>query len=132
MDGMEDTPREITRREVLRRGLLLGGGLIWVTPSVQVVNMSKAYAQVPSPGVDASSTRGPEVSSSTRGPEVAGKTVTSDVQAESLPFTGSNVLPLAGLAGGLLAAGGANLKAAKHLKRSKKSNETGPEPAEGL
>lgn len=40
----------ITRREVLRRGAILGGAVAWATPVVQVVGMRPALAQAPSPG----------------------------------------------------------------------------------
>jgi hypothetical protein len=86
-----------------------------------MVNMTKAYAQVPSPG---------EASSITE-TEVAGKTVTrTEVEAESLPFTGGDVLPLAGLGAGLIAAGAASLKASRHMEDSTGPSRSGPEPSE--
>ncbi len=39
----------ITRRQLLKRGALLGGAVLWTTPLVQVVGMQRASAQVTSP-----------------------------------------------------------------------------------
>lgn len=39
----------ITRRELLKRGALAGGAVLWVTPVVQVVGMGRAYAKDVSP-----------------------------------------------------------------------------------
>jgi hypothetical protein len=38
----------LTRREVIKKGALLGGTVMWVTPIVQTVGMSRALAQEPS------------------------------------------------------------------------------------
>ena len=40
----------ITRRQALKRGVVLGGALAWATPVVQVVGMRPAMAQTVSPG----------------------------------------------------------------------------------
>jgi hypothetical protein len=40
---------DVSRRDFLKRGALLGGALVWTTPVVQVVGMNPALAQVPSP-----------------------------------------------------------------------------------
>lgn len=40
---------DVSRRDFLKRGALLGGALVWATPVVQVVGMNPALAQVPSP-----------------------------------------------------------------------------------
>ncbi|MEX1005551.1 MAG: hypothetical protein WD156_09295 [Acidimicrobiia bacterium] len=40
----------LTRRDILKRGAVLGGALVWVTPAVQIVGMGRAKAQIPSPG----------------------------------------------------------------------------------
>jgi hypothetical protein len=122
MDEPKEIPPGITRRQALKRGLLIGGGLLWATPSLQIVNMSRAYAQVPSPG-DTSTP--PEA-------EVSGKTLTNtEVEAESLPFTGGDVLPLAGLGAGLIAAGAASLQIARQIEDSGGSGRPDCEPAEG-
>jgi hypothetical protein len=39
----------LSRREALRRGAIVGGSLLWTTPALQTLRMSKAYAQQPSP-----------------------------------------------------------------------------------
>jgi hypothetical protein len=44
-----DTQQGLTRREALKRGAVLAGGLVWATPVVQAVGMSPAYAQIVSP-----------------------------------------------------------------------------------
>jgi hypothetical protein len=41
---------EITRRDLLKRGAVLGGAVMWATPVVQVVGMRPALAQEASPG----------------------------------------------------------------------------------
>ena len=40
----------LTRREILKRGALFGGAVLWTTPVIQTVSMSRAAAQVASPG----------------------------------------------------------------------------------
>jgi hypothetical protein len=48
---------EITRRETLRRGAALGGALLWSVPVVQTLDMTHAFAALPSgptPGPDVS------------------------------------------------------------------------------
>lgn len=42
-------PSNITRRELLKRGAVIGGSVLWVTPVVQTVGMSSAFAATPSP-----------------------------------------------------------------------------------
>ncbi len=45
----EQAPSQgLTRREMIRKGALLGGTVMWVTPIVQTVGMSRALAQTPS------------------------------------------------------------------------------------
>jgi hypothetical protein len=39
----------LTRREMLKRGAIFGGALVWATPVVQTVGMSRAYASHTSP-----------------------------------------------------------------------------------
>ena len=39
----------ITRRDLLKKGAVLGGAVVWVTPIVQSVGMGRAFAQAPSP-----------------------------------------------------------------------------------
>jgi uncharacterized protein YfaP (DUF2135 family) len=40
----------LSRRQLLKRGAIVGGGLLWATPAVQTIGMSRALAQVTSPG----------------------------------------------------------------------------------
>lgn len=49
MDQENTTPEGLSRRDLLRRGAALGGALAWATPVVQVIGMSPALANVPSP-----------------------------------------------------------------------------------
>lgn len=39
----------ITRRDLLRRGAILGGAVVWTTPVVQTLGMGRAFAQSTSP-----------------------------------------------------------------------------------
>lgn len=50
MNTQNDTSSNISRRELLKRGAIVGGVTIWVTPIVQAVGMGAAYAQDVSPG----------------------------------------------------------------------------------
>ena len=50
MSTDQNNPGEgITRREALKQGAKLTGAILWVTPVVQSVGMSPAFAQVTSP-----------------------------------------------------------------------------------
>lgn len=40
---------EISRRELLKKGAVLGGSVLWMTPAVQAVSVSRAFAQETSP-----------------------------------------------------------------------------------
>lgn len=40
----------VSRRSALKKGAVAGGALLWVAPAVQVIGLSQAHAQVPSPG----------------------------------------------------------------------------------
>jgi hypothetical protein len=44
----EEQKQGLSRREVLKKGAMLGGTVLWVVPVVQAVGMSPAMAQVPS------------------------------------------------------------------------------------
>lgn len=39
----------LTRRDMIKKGALLGGTLMWTTPAIQAVGMRPALAQTPSP-----------------------------------------------------------------------------------
>jgi len=83
----------ISRRDALKRGLLVGGAL-WVVPTVQVVTMTEAHAEAAS---------GP--ASQKRGEEGA------QVGHGMLPKTGSGLNPalVAAVGAGLVAAGSATV-----------------------
>jgi hypothetical protein len=45
--------KDVSRRDALKRGAILGGTLVWATPVVQSIGITKAYAADPSgPGDD--------------------------------------------------------------------------------
>ena len=44
--------RGLTRREIIKKGAIVGGTVMWVTPAVQVIGMRPAQAQEVSPTVD--------------------------------------------------------------------------------
>lgn len=41
----------LTRRELLKRGAVLGGALAWATPTIQVLGMRPAFAAATSPAI---------------------------------------------------------------------------------
>lgn len=45
MAGGKAQAEMLTRREALKRGLVLGGAVLWTTPAVQAIGMSRAAAQ---------------------------------------------------------------------------------------
>ncbi len=45
----EEVDQGITRRDLLRRGAVLGGAVMWTTPVVQTLGMGRAFAQTASP-----------------------------------------------------------------------------------
>ncbi len=42
--------RSVSRRDALKRGAVVGGALLWVTPVVQVIGLGQANAQSESGG----------------------------------------------------------------------------------
>lgn len=45
----EEVSQGISRRDLLRRGVVLGGAVMWTTPVVQTLGMGRAFAQTASP-----------------------------------------------------------------------------------
>ncbi len=45
---MSETPNQISRREILKRGAFVGGAVVWATPVVQTLGMGRAFAATPS------------------------------------------------------------------------------------
>lgn len=45
----EESSQGITRRDLLRRGAVLGGAVVWTTPVVQTLGMGRAFASTASP-----------------------------------------------------------------------------------
>ncbi len=48
----ENKGEGISRRDLLRKGAVLGGAVVWATPVVQTLGMGRAYAQTASPTGD--------------------------------------------------------------------------------
>lgn len=46
--GPQYVPAGISRREALKRGVVLGGAALWTVPAVQVLSITEAAAQQPS------------------------------------------------------------------------------------
>ena len=46
--GQEDSPEGMSRRDALKRGVVLGGAALWVVPAVQVLSLTEAAAAQPS------------------------------------------------------------------------------------
>ncbi len=46
--GYAESSQGITRRDLLKRGAVVGGTVLWATPVVQTVGMARAYAAEPS------------------------------------------------------------------------------------
>lgn len=114
-----NTPREITRREALRKGSLAGLGMMWVTPAVTTIEMSAQFAQATSPVPE--TTAPPEVESETvvnETPETTGAAPQDEVIAEDLPFTGLPLEQLLPLAGGAIATGAAAVRLAREKEES--------------
>lgn len=66
-----------TRREAIRRGATLGGVLIWAAPTVQIIHMSRAFAQTTSPTPGTTPTTQPTVTATTQPTQVLPTTVTT-------------------------------------------------------
>jgi hypothetical protein len=112
----DETGRGITRREALKRGTVLGLGLVWVTPEMSSFRMTAQFAEATSPVPEA------EVSDTTAEieDEVEGVEIENDEQVVSgqLPFTGLPLEQALPLAGGALATGAALVRAARERKES--------------
>ena len=46
--GPEGPPESISRREALKRGVVMGGAALWMAPVVQVLSLTEAAAAQPS------------------------------------------------------------------------------------
>ncbi len=47
-NAVSSSAQQITRREILKRGAIVGGTVLWVTPVVQTLGMGRAFAATPS------------------------------------------------------------------------------------
>jgi uncharacterized protein YfaP (DUF2135 family) len=76
VEGNSADLTRVSRRELLKRGAALGGAVLWVTPGMQVVGMSRALAQEvsPVPPTGSGDITGQVVDASTAAP-IAGATV---------------------------------------------------------
>lgn len=110
----DETGRGITRREALKRGTVLGLGLVWVTPEMSSFRMTAQFAEATSPVPET------EVSDTSEEieTEVENVEIENDEQVVSgeLPFTGLPLEQVIPLAGGALATGAALVRAARERK----------------
>jgi hypothetical protein len=103
---MQGTPRELDRRDVLKRAALVGGATVWVTPVIQSLSGSAWAATSGSTAVEGTKT--PASDTDTGGTEVLGHTI---------PHTGSaNVTELVATGTGLVLAGAAAVAVTKHQR----------------
>lgn len=126
----------LTRRDALRRGTLLGAGAVWAAPAVRTLTMSSTFAAATSPAVigeevEGTTTTAGETPTTAAGTpttvetEVEGIVVTqppgSDPQGPGIPVVSGDNLPLTGieardaalLGTGLLGVGAALVQATK-------------------
>jgi hypothetical protein len=110
----DETRSGITRREALKRGTVLGLGLVWVTPEMSSFRMTAQFAEATSPVPEVSDTVEDEVESV----EIENDEIDNDEQVVSgqLPFTGLPLEQALPLAGGALATGAALVRAARERK----------------
>lgn len=106
----------ITRRDALKRGVLVGGAVAWSIPAIQLIAMTSAHAERPSGTT-------PPVAPPT---QVLGEKTTS---TGKLPFTGSNVEGMAAIGTGALAVGAGLTGAAVYaVHRARRSDEPEAQP----
>jgi hypothetical protein len=138
-----DMGTNLTRRDALRRGTLLGAGAVWAAPAVRSLTMSSTFAAATSPVVigeeveGTTTTAGETPTTAGETPTTAGATPTtvetevegivvtqppgSDPQGPGIPVVSGDNLPLTGieardaalLGTGLLAVGAALVQATK-------------------
>ena len=137
-----DMGTNLTRRDALRRGTLLGAGAVWAAPAVRTLTMSSNVAAATSPVVGeevegTTTTLGETPTTSGETPTTSGATPTtvgtdvegivvtqppgSDPQGPGIPVVSGDNLPLTGieareaalLGTGLLAVGAALVQATK-------------------
>jgi hypothetical protein len=119
-EGREvDEPNGVSRRDVLRRGAIVGAAAVWTVPLVQVVSMTAAHADSPSApvtrtttGVEAASDTRPNSVNATGTQPASGGTPSGGTASGSLPFTGNDVPVIGTIAGVAALAVGAGLVAA--------------------
>ncbi len=120
----------LTRRDALRRGTLLGAGVVWAAPAVRTMTMSSNFAAATSPVVDDNQV---EVTT-TEAADVEGIVVTqpgtpqvtsgaAQVSGGQLPFTGIEAGEAALLGAGMLAVGAAIVSATKQDRQTAEPSE---------
>jgi len=119
-----ETGTNLTRRDALRRGTLLGAGAVWAAPAVRSLTMSSTFAAATSPvvgeEVEATTTTGETPTTAGETPTTAGETPTtagetpttvetevegivvtqppgSDPQGPGIPVVSGDDLPLTGI-----------------------------------
>lgn len=117
----------LTRRETLKRGAIVGGALVWVTPVVQALTLDAAHADPASGESQPTPRPSPttEVIGEKQGPGGPG----TAVEGGKLPYTGSHVGTLGAVGLGVLATGAA-LGAAASRRKGKHAGSAGEAPAE--
>ena len=50
MGSDESPPQGLSRRDLLRRGAVVGGTLVWAVPAMEVLSLTSAHASSPSGG----------------------------------------------------------------------------------
>lgn len=96
-----------SRRDVLKRGAVAGGALVWAVPAIQLISMTSASAESPSsPPAGAQPAGSPSITQGgvavSGGSPVAPQASGSD---SSLAYTGFPVAPVVAGGAGLVAAG---------------------------
>lgn len=120
MEGQNEATA-LSRRDALKRGLVVGGAMVWAVPTVQALGMSAAHADEPS-----GKTVKPKPKPKPQPHEAPqAKPPATEVQgsAQTLPKTGSDI-PVAGITA---AAAGAIGIGAVILNATRKGAEAGPE-----
>jgi hypothetical protein len=122
----DERGKGITRREALKRGTVLGLGLVWVTPEMSSFRMTAQFAEATSPVPET------EVSDTSVEDEVKDVEIENDEQVVSgqLPFTGLPLEQALPIAGGALATGAALVRAAR--ERKEHTEPVADETADGV
>lgn len=121
MDEIRKDPGSagLSRRDMLRRGAVVGAAAVWTVPLVQVVSMTAAHAESPSAGT---TNTPPGTTTST-----PGTTTGTPGSTSSLASTGPEVPVAGGLAAGaaIVAVGAGLVAAARKRDNGAASSDQG-------